>query len=150
MEALSALAPQARQVCRARLEEMWQLGLPAEGSARAGRAQLVEDAAEHRVFVGEPTLEVDIARLLHVEMQGTFDELVDGRIARRNFTEALEGARAATTLEQRETVPTSIQKKEVSKGRCTQRLAARHRAGRRPADANPFPAKGKGVLNSGG
>ncbi|MFF5512102.1 ATP-dependent endonuclease [[Kitasatospora] papulosa] len=124
VEALDALAPQARQDCRARLEEMRQLALPADGSARAGRAQLVEDTAEHRVFVGEHTLEIDIARLLHVEMQAAFDELVDGRIARRNFTEALEGARAATTLEQREAVLTRIEKKEVSKGRYAQRLAA--------------------------
>lgn len=57
-------------------------------------------------------------------MQGAFDELVDGRIARRNFTEALEGARAATTQEQREAVLTRIEKKEVSKGRYAQRLAA--------------------------
>lgn len=59
MEALDALAPQARLGCRARLEEMRQFALPADGSARAGRAQLVKDTAEHRVFVGEHTLEVD-------------------------------------------------------------------------------------------
>ncbi|MEV6400205.1 AAA family ATPase [Streptomyces sp. NPDC051907] len=125
VESLDALAPQTGQDCRTRLEEMRQLALPADGSARAGRAQLVEDAARHRVFVGEHTMEVDIARLFHGEMQAAFDELVDGSVARQNFADALAGARAGTTLEQREAVLTRIdKKKEVSKGRYAQRLAA--------------------------
>ncbi|MFF4308436.1 ATP-dependent endonuclease [Streptomyces sp. NPDC001601] len=124
VDVLDVLAPQEGEGCRTRLEAMRQLPLPADGSARAGRAQLVEDAAGHRVFVGEHTLEIDIARLLHGEMQAAFDELVDGPVARRNFAEALAGTRAATTLEQREAVLTRIEKKEVSKGRYAQRLAA--------------------------
>lgn len=122
---LDVLAPQTGQDCRPRLEAMRQLPLPADGGARAGRTQLVQDVAAHQVFVGEHTLEVDIARLLHGEMQAAFDELVDGVVARRNFAEALTGARAATTLEQREAVLTRIEnKEEVSKGRYAQRLAA--------------------------
>ncbi|MFE7582183.1 ATP-dependent endonuclease [Streptomyces gardneri] len=125
VESLDALAPKTGQDCRGRLEEMRQLALPADGSARVGRAQLVEDVAGHGVFVGEHTLEVDIARLLHGEMQDAFDELVDGATSRRGFADALAGARAATTLEQRKAVLNRIdKKKEVSKGRYAQRLAA--------------------------
>ncbi|MEU6988516.1 AAA family ATPase [Streptomyces sp. NPDC046324] len=125
VDVLDALAPQTGQDCRTRLEQMRQLALPVDGSARAERVHLVEDAAWHRVFVGEHTMEVDIARLFHGEMQAAFDELVDGPAARRNFAGALAGVLAAPTLEQREAVLNRIdKKKEVSKGRYAQRLAA--------------------------
>ncbi|MFE4621797.1 ATP-dependent nuclease [Streptomyces mirabilis] len=124
VDVLNVLDPGTGQECRTQLEAMRQLPLPTDGSARAGRAQLVEAAVGHRVFVGEHTLEVDVARLLHREMQGAFDELVGGTVARRNFAEALQDALAATTTDQREAVLNRIEKKEVSKGRYAQRLAA--------------------------
>ncbi|WP_331731080.1 AAA family ATPase [Streptomyces phaeochromogenes] len=125
VDVLDVLAPQTAQDRRTQLEAMRRLPLPADGRARAGRAQLVEAASRHRVFVGEHTLEVDIARLLRGEMQDAFDELVEGTVARRNFANALAGALAATTLEQRKEVLNRIDKKaEVSKGRYAQRLAA--------------------------
>ncbi|WP_344319777.1 ATP-dependent nuclease, partial [Streptomyces yatensis] len=124
LDVLEVLAPEEAPAVRTTLETMRRLPLPSDGSPRAGRARLVEAAAGRRVFVGEHTLEVDIAPLLGAEMQAAFDELVEGVQARKNFTEALECARGATTAEQRRAVISRVEKEEVSKGRYAQRLAA--------------------------
>ncbi|MFE4492465.1 ATP-dependent endonuclease [Streptomyces niveus] len=124
LEVLDALGAEEAPVLRTALEAMRKLTLPADGSPRDGRAALVREVAGRRVFVGDHTLEVDMAPLLETEMRAAFDELVEGPVARRNFGAVLKGALGATTSEQREAVISRIEKTEVSKGRYAQRLAA--------------------------
>ncbi|MFC6064334.1 ATP-dependent nuclease [Streptomyces ochraceiscleroticus] len=123
-DVLDVLAPHPATAFRRTLESMRGLPLPEDGSPRAGRPSLVSTAAQHRVFVGEHTLEVDLAPLLRGEMQSAFDELVPGAVARSNFADAVKGALGTTTADQRLAVLSRIEKEEVSKGRYAQRLAA--------------------------
>ncbi|MFJ2565728.1 ATP-dependent nuclease [Streptomyces sp. NPDC087568] len=124
MDVLDVLSPADGERMRPTLEAMRLAELPEGGSAREGRDDLVADAAQHRVFVGEHTLEIDLARLLHEEMRAAFDELIEGPVARMNFADALQAALSTTTPQQRKDVLSRIEKKEVSKGRYAQRLAA--------------------------
>ncbi|MET9142087.1 ATP-dependent nuclease [Streptomyces parvulus] len=124
VDVLDVLSPADGERMRTTLETMRLAELPEDGSAREGRDDLVAAAAQHRVFVGEHTLEIDLARLLDEEMRAAFDELVEGPVARGNFADALRAALSTTTPQQRREVLSRIEKKEVSKGRYAQRLAA--------------------------
>ncbi|WP_260695949.1 ATP-dependent endonuclease [Streptomyces sp. IB201691-2A2] len=143
VDVLDVLAPDTAPSLREKLETMRQLPLPDDGSARTGRVELVTAAAQRRVFVGEHTLEIDITRLLHEQMQNAFKELVDGPVARSNFADALKGALSSTTGAQRAAVLSRIEKPEVSKGRYAQRLAAHVEA------VDDLPARIRGLLGFG-
>jgi len=106
-----------------RLTEMVAAESPDDGEMRSGRLNLVRRAAAAGVYVGEHTLEVDIAPLLAEEMTTAFNDLVTGDVRQRNFAKAVEVAEtSAPTAEQRDAVLSRIER--IGKGRYAQRLAA--------------------------
>lgn len=108
---------------RRRLAEMVAAEPPDDGEMRPGRLDLVRDAADAGIYVGEHTLEVDIAPLLAKEMTAAFNELAAGEVRQRNFAKAVETAETSEpTAEQRDALLSRIDR--IGKGRYAQRLAA--------------------------
>lgn len=111
------------EVFRERLVDMVAVELPDDGEMRPGRLDLVRQAADVGIFVGEHTLEVDIAPLLADEMTAAFNELAAGQRRQQNFAAAVnDAATGAPTAEQQDALLSRIDR--IGKGRYAQRLAA--------------------------
>ncbi|MFE1296585.1 ATP-dependent endonuclease [Streptomyces sp. NPDC058731] len=100
--------------------------LPKRG-VRTGRQQVVATATRAGVYVGDHTLEPDIAPLLHPEMAAAYGAFRQRESSRSAFREALAPFEDGTaTGQQRDTLVDKIE--AIGKGRYAQRLAA-HVAG---------------------
>lgn len=105
-----------------RLKTMVTVELPDRGT-RPGRAELVTDAAAVGVYVGQHTLEVDLAPLLIDEMIAAFNELATGSTRRKNFATAVtDCAGGEPTADERNALVSRIDR--IGKGRYAQRVAA--------------------------
>lgn len=106
-----------------RLAEMVAAEPPDDGEMRPGRLDLVREAANAGIYVGEHTLEVDIAPLLAEEMTVAFNELAAGEVRQRNFAKVVETVETSPpTAGQRDALLSRIDR--IGKGRYAQRLAA--------------------------
>ncbi|NEB04257.1 AAA family ATPase [Streptomyces sp. SID13726] len=96
--------------------------LPERG-VRAGRQQVVTAATRVGVYVGDHTLEPDIAPLLHPEMAEAYCAFRQRESSRSAFRDALAPFEDGTaTGQQRDTLVDKIE--AIGKGRYAQRLAA--------------------------
>ncbi|MFE2565909.1 ATP-dependent nuclease [Streptomyces mirabilis] len=96
--------------------------LPERGS-RLGRPHVVSAATRLGVYVGNHTLETDIASLLHPEMTAAYSAFRQREASRSAFREALVPFEDGTaTGQQRTTLVDKIE--AIGKGRYAQRLAA--------------------------
>ena len=96
--------------------------LPDSGS-RTGRRAAVAAAAGIGVYVGDHTLETDLAPLLHQEMTEAFHDFKQRADTRAAFGAALTPVKDGTaTSEQRRVLVDKIE--DIGKGRYAQRLAA--------------------------
>jgi putative ATP-dependent endonuclease of OLD family len=119
---LGTLATGVPQDFGKRLRKVAAKPLPDSG-ARPGRGPLVRGAADVGIYVGQHTLEVDIAPLLADEMNAAYRELVTSTLGRKNFAAAVAAsANGEPTVEQRNALVSRIDR--IGKGRYAQRLAA--------------------------
>ncbi|MGW7282162.1 ATP-dependent nuclease [Streptomyces sp. NPDC054844] len=96
--------------------------LPERG-VRAGRQQVVTAATQVGVYVGDNTLEPDIAPLLHPEMTAAYCAFRQRESSRSAFRDALAPFEDGTaTGQQRDTLVDKIE--AIGKGRYAQRMAA--------------------------
>ncbi|MEU0860816.1 hypothetical protein ABZ352_36435 [Streptomyces griseofuscus] len=96
--------------------------LPERG-VRAGRQRVVTAATQVGVYVGDHTLEPDIAPLLHPEMAAAYHAFRQRESSRSAFRDALAPFEDGTaTGQQRDTLVDKIE--AIGKGRYAQRLAA--------------------------
>ncbi|MFD6912322.1 ATP-dependent endonuclease [Streptomyces virginiae] len=103
------------------IEAVTEADLPETGS-RPNRSPLIESAREARIYVGEHTLEVDIARLLSKELTATYEAFRTRRDSREAFAELLSAVSdGGATQQQQVEFVTKIE--GIGKGRFAQRLA---------------------------
>ncbi|MFF3910533.1 ATP-dependent endonuclease [Streptomyces sp. NPDC001848] len=96
--------------------------LPDRGS-RHGRQHVIKAATHVGVYVGNHTLETDLAPLLHQEMAAAYSAFRQRESNRTAFREALAPFEDGTaTSQQRDTLVDKIE--TIGKGRYSQRLAA--------------------------
>jgi putative ATP-dependent endonuclease of the OLD family len=113
----------AHETFKERLRDIAAEELPDDGEMRPGRPDLVRQAANAGIYIGEHTLEVDIAPLLADEMTAAFNELVTSQRRQQNFAAAAEAvATGASTAAQQDALLSRIDR--IGKGRYAQRLAA--------------------------
>lgn len=96
----------------------------ADGDPRPGRDELVQAAADERIYVGLHTLEVDITPLFAEEMTTSFNELAPGPRGQQAFAAAVTNAATSPPTEEVRTALLS-RIERIGKGRYAQRLAAR-------------------------
>ncbi|MDJ0347389.1 hypothetical protein QMK19_40120 [Streptomyces sp. H10-C2] len=104
------------------IETLTEADLPETGS-RPNRSLLIELAREARIYVGDHTLEVDIARLLTKELTTTYEAFRTRSDSRQAFADLLAAVASdcgATQLKQSDFI-TKIE--NIGKGRFAQRLA---------------------------
>ena len=85
----------AHDAFRERLREIAAEELPDDGEMRPGRLDLMRQAADSAIYVGEHTLEVDIAPLLAEEMTTAFNELATGQRRQANSRQRPRAPRPA-------------------------------------------------------
>ncbi len=124
--ALGLLRIQSRDTCEdfgRRLSDTAETELPDDGEMRSGRFDLVCEASDSGIYVGEHTLEVDIASLLDDKMTAAFNELTEGQRRQAYFAAAVRAvATGAPAAEQQDALVSRIDR--IGKGRYAQRLAA--------------------------
>ncbi|MER6400736.1 TOPRIM nucleotidyl transferase/hydrolase domain-containing protein [Kitasatospora sp. NPDC001603] len=105
------------------IDAITEVDLPETGS-RPDRPTLVETARRARVYVGEHTLEVDIAHLLSEELAAAHGDFKTRNSSRRAFEELLKPVASgdASTAQERSDFVEKIE--DIGKGRFAQRLAA--------------------------
>ncbi|MFJ2115556.1 ATP-dependent nuclease [Streptomyces sp. NPDC087850] len=103
------------------IEAITEADLPEAGS-RPNRSPLIESARDARIYVGEHTLEVDIARLLSKELTATYHAFRTRRDSREGFAQLLALVTEGEANQQQQTE--FVAKIEgIGKGRFAQRLA---------------------------
>lgn len=104
------------------IETVTEVDLPETG-LRPNRTPLVESAQAARIYVGEHTLEVDIARLLSKELTTTFEAFRTRSDSRRAFADLLAAviSDGGAIQQQQSDFVTKIE--DIGKGRFAQRLA---------------------------
>jgi putative ATP-dependent endonuclease of OLD family len=104
------------------VEELTNAAVPADGHMRDGRDQSVAKVARGNVFVGDHTLEVDLAPLFGEEMVAALAEFGVSANLRQEFTSAVRGcADEEPTRARRLVILRRIN--DPGKGRYAQRLA---------------------------
>ncbi|WP_329486632.1 AAA family ATPase [Kitasatospora sp. NBC_01246] len=108
------------------IDSITKADLPATGM-RPGRSRQVVRARSARIYVGQHTLEVDIANLLSEELIATYNDFKSRPSSRAAFKTLLEPVEAGTAAaDERADYIAEIEK--IGKGRFSQRLAG-HVAG---------------------